>query len=280
MAPIRSGARLASLAAVIAVFAGCSPKPKETPAPAQPTAPPAVSIPVPPPTVGRAELLAAVSKAASAFAAGQAMPKDVTDLTGRRFSVRLPFGCLGPQDGEAARYAYDAQKGSLKLTARAETWTDVGSIRALVATPATEAIEGFWFPRPWIAAEACPALRPQPVPVVQPEIETRAAKTAGANPAPVPAPFPHTVGLVSTFEAGDSRLQRRGTRPYEVVRKADAAPNGAFRLLLEGRIVEGEGGPVVCRSDDPDRPPTCLVRVEFDRVAIEGAAGEVFGEWR
>ena len=88
------------------------------------------------------------------------------------------------------------------------------------------------------------------------------------------------MGLVSTFEAGDSRLQQRGTRPYEVVRKADAPPVGALRLVLEGRIADGPGGPVVCRSDDPNRPPVCLVRVEFDRVAIEGAGGDLFGEWR
>jgi hypothetical protein len=64
------------------------------------------------------------------------------------------------------------------------------------------------------------------------------------------------------------------------VRKAAAAPVGGFRLVLEGRIVEGPSGAVACRSDDPDRRPVCLVRVEFDRVAIEGAAGEMFGEWR
>ena len=119
---------------------------------------------------------------------------------------------------------------------------------------------------PWILADACPAMRPQPVPV-------------GAPP-PAAAPLAPTVGLVSTFEAGDSRLQQRGTRPYEVVRKAETPPSESFRLTLEGRIVDDAGGPVVCRSDDPDRPPLCLVRVELDRVAIEGAAGELFGEWR
>jgi len=271
MAQIRSGAWLASLA-VVATVCGCSPKPKEPPKPAPPAAEPALTIPVPPPAIERPELLAIVGQAASAFAEGRPAPKAALDLAGRRFSVRLPFGCLGPEGEGAASYVYDAEKGSLKLTARAETWTRVEAIRSLVGTAATEAIEGFWIPRPWIAGDACPALRPQPVPVAP-------AKT-GARTPPAPEPFPQTVGLVSTFETGDSRLQRRGTRPYEVVRKADAPPTGAFRLVLEGRIVEGATGPVVCRSDDPDRPPTCLVRVEFDRVAIEGVAGELFGEWR
>jgi hypothetical protein len=271
MAPIRSGAWLASLAAVSVLgmsASGCSPRPEEEPKPAPPAAEPILNIPVPPPVVGRAEILTAAGQAASAFAAGLEQPRAVADLAGRRFSVRLPFGCLGPQMTGAARYEYDAGKGSLKLTARPETWTKVEAIRDLVGTPGTEAIEGFWIPRPWIYPEACPAMRPPPVPV-----------DGEARPVEIPPPAP-TVGLVSTFEAGDSRLQRRGARPYEVVRKAEAPPSGTFRLTLEGRIVEGAGGPIVCRSDDPDRPPVCLVRVEFDRVAIEGAAGEVFGEWR
>lgn len=268
MAPIRSGAWLASLAA-FAVVAGCSPKPKQAPAPAPQADAQVLTIPVPPPVVDRAQLLGVVAQAASAFAAGLPPPKDVADLAGRRFSLRLPFGCLGPDNAGPARYEYDPEKGSLKLTARAETWTSVEVIRDLAGTPKTEAIEGFWIPRPWIFADACPALRPQPIPV-----------GPAAPPSTVPAPLSPTVGLVSIFEAGDSRLQRRGTRPYEVVRKAEAPPSGSFRLALEGRIVEGPGGSVLCRSDDPDRPPTCLVRVEFDRVAIEGAAGEVFGEWR
>lgn len=269
MAPIRSGAWLASLAAVSVLaqaVVGCSPKPKQAPAPPPPATDQVLTIPVPPPVADRAEILTAVGQAASAFTAGLAQPKAVVDLAGRRFSLRLPFGCLGPQTTGAARYEYDTGKNSLKLTARAETWTKVEAIRDLVGTPQTEAIEGFWIPRPWILADACPAMRPQPVPV-------------GAPP-PAAAPLAPTVGVVSTFEAGDSRLQQRGTRPYEVVRKAEAPPSESFRLTLEGRIVDDAGGPVVCRSDDPDRPPLCLVRVELDRVAIEGAAGEVFGEWR
>jgi hypothetical protein len=266
MAPIRSGAWLASLA-VVATFsasvAGCSPKPKETPAPAPPAVEPALSLAVPPPAIERAELLSIVAEAASAFAQGRPAPKAASDLSGRRFSVRLPFGCLGPGGDGPASYAYDAGKASLKLTARPQVWTKDQAIRPLVAGPTTETIEGFWIPRPWITEDACPALRPQPIPVP-----------------PAPAPVPHTVGLVSTFEAGDSRLQQRGDRPYEVVRKADTPPAGAFHLVLDGRIIDGPNGPIVCRSDDADRPPLCLVRVEFDRVAIEAASGEVLGEWR
>lgn len=267
MAPIRTGAWLASLCAV-AVFAGCSPKPKDEPVPEAPAAIPALTLPAAPLIVERAQLLTVVGQSASAFATGLPAPPAAARLAGQRFSIRMPFGCLGPDEAGAATYAYDADKGSLKLTARPEVWTDNAAIRDLVATPGTETIEGFWIPRPWITTDACPALRPQPI------VE------GDGKPAPAPAPAAPTVGLVATFEAGDSRLLQRGDRPYEVVRKAVAPPTEAMRLVLEGRIGDGPGGPVVCRSDNPDRPPICLVRVELDRVAIEGASGELFGEWR
>lgn len=266
MAPIRTGAWLASLCAVT-VFAGCSREPKDEPAPEAPAPIPALTLPAAPLIVERAQLLTVVGQSASAFATGLPAPPAAARLAGQRFSIRLPFGCLGPAETGSARYAFDAEKGSLKLTAQPEVWTDNPAIRDLVATPGTETIEGFWIPRPWITNDACPALRPTPI-------------VEDGKPAPTPAPAAPTVGLVSTFEAGDSRLQQRGTRPYEVVRKADAPPTGALRLVLEGRIGDGPGGPVVCRSDNPDLAPTCLVRVELDRVAIEGAGGELFGEWR
>jgi hypothetical protein len=298
MALIRSGAWLAVFAAAT-ILASCKPRSEDAPAPPPAaTAEPAPVIPVPPPAVSRAELLSAVASAASAFSAGQPAPENVQGLVGRRFSVRLPFGCLGPQEQALARYDYDAAKGSLKLVVEPQIWTGDQTIRALVASPQAEDIEGFWIARPWLLSDACPAMRPPviPAPAAKADADGKApaaankaanaTKTAKKPAAAAPhtslalAPDDHTVGLVSVFEAGDSRLQRRSGRPYEVVRKAAAAPVGGFRLVLEGRIVEGPSGAVACRSDDPDRRPVCLVRVEFDRVAIEGAAGEMFGEWR
>lgn len=255
--------RTAGLAAAVALLSSCGPR-EQAAAPAPATAPPQTA-PVPPsapPVLGRAELLAAVAATASAVAAGDPPPAAASALAGRRFALRLPFGCFGPAPDATAGYAYDAGKQVLKLTARPEPWTEAPWARALVGTPQTEAIEGFWIRRPWMTGEACPA----------------------AAPSPMIAPAPETVGLAQVFEEGGSRLQRRAGRPYEATEKLEIAPppgQGGFRLALEGRVAApADGGPIRCRAGHPDTPPLCLVRVDIDRVAFEDAAGRQFAEWR
>ncbi|MGA0604739.1 hypothetical protein ACO2Q0_01960 [Phenylobacterium sp. VNQ135] len=251
------------LMAALALLSSCGPR--EQAAPPEPAAPPQTA-PTPPPTppvVGRAELLAAVAAAASAVAAGDPPPAAAGALAGRRFALRLPFGCFGPSPDAAAGYAYDATKQVLKLSARPEPWTDADWARELAGTPSTEAIEGFWIRRPWMAAEACPK----------------------AAPAPMIAPAPETVGLAQVFEEGGSRLQRRAGRPYEATEKLETEPppgQGGFRLALEGRVAApaAGGGPIRCRAAHPDTPPLCLVLVDIDRVAFEDAAGRQLAEWR
>lgn len=251
------------------VLAACSPGKEKTVAPAPaPVAEPA-SAPEPPQAsatlVERAELLDAVRAAAASYAAHTPPPADVTALAGRRFVLRLPFGCFGPLfEGESVGYAYDAEKQTLRIRARPQVWTDAPWARELVGSADTEAIEGFWIRRPWLQAESCP-----PTDAAQP--------VAGA-------PTPETVGLAQVFEKGGSRLLPRGGRAYEVTRKveaADAPRGGNYRLVVQGRVSPPDNRPpVVCRSDHPDQRPLCLVRVEIDRVAFETTAGEVLAEWK
>lgn len=244
------------------LIAACSPRSDEPPpAPARPPAA-APAIPAPPPPLGRAELLAAVARAADAAAGGASYPQAAADLAGRRFALRLPFGCQGPgRDDLGLGYTLDPQGRVVRLTARPQVWTDAPWARALVGGPRTEAIEGFWVRRPWLTGEACPS-----------------PALAGGPP---PALSAETVGVVQAFEVGGSRLLRRGDRPYEVARKLDEGevPGvGGFRLALEGRI--GGERPIRCASEHPDRRPVCLVVVELDRVAFEDAGGQTLAEWR
>ncbi len=89
-----------------------------------------------------------------------------------------------------------------------------------------------------------------------------------------------TVGVATVFGRDGSRLLRRGARAYEVVRKV-TPEEGGFRLVLEGRFSSMDGQSVVrCTGQEPNRRPICFARVEFDRVAIEAASGEVLEEWR
>jgi hypothetical protein len=254
--------RLFASALALAVALASAACTRETPAEATAPAPAPTTVPLaPPPPLGRADLLAAVAQAASAAAAGAPAPEAATGLAGRRFSLRLPFGCAGPQSDAWAGFEYDAGRETLRLSARPETWTDQPWVRTLVATDGTEAIEGFWIRRPWMLMEGCPAVAPL-------------ADAAQGD---------ETLGLVQVFDADGSRLARRSGRAYQATEKMSAEPRpgqGGFRLALEGRVAATElRGPIRCLAASADQRPVCLVMVEIDRVAFEDASGRRIAEW-
>jgi hypothetical protein len=233
-----------------------------------PRAPPAPVLAAPP--LGRGQLLAAARAATAAYAAGQPAPAGQTDLVGRRFEVRIPFGCSGPQAepaGAQAWWNYDSARQTLTLAARPVDWTAAPPV-PLVTGADVEAVEGFWLPRPWTDAETCPPRAAGPL----------------AAPARLVPPTPQTLGVASVFRAAGSRVLRRGARPYQVVRKVspdDLAAVGEFHLVLSGRVAAiRDGQPVACRAETSDQRPVCLIAVEFDRVAFEDAAGDALAEWR
>lgn len=212
--------------------------------------------------MSRSDLLSAMRAASAAYARGDSAPAELAALQGRRFAVKVAFGCGWPQteDGRTG-YRLDPERETLKVTVVPQDWTSTPWAAALANGREIEAAEGFWIRRPWLDDAACP---------------TVVAKTGAA-------PSPEVAGLAQLFEAGGSRLIRRGARPYEVTRRIpqNAPPaDGGFRLTIEGRIVEAGGRPVRCLADHPDQRPACIVLVQFDRVAIETAAGELLGEWR
>lgn len=131
-----------------------------------------------------------------------------------------------------------------------------------------EAVEGFWIPRPWLATEACPAVRTDP-------LQTAALSAS-----------PQTVGLAAVFETGGSRIGRRNGRAYEFSIRAKrgtplAPPEAGFRMLLEGRVTSFPSGRAIeCRAPGPDQRPICIVAVQLDRVAFEDASRAVLSEWR
>ena len=252
----------------LALLAACAPReePAETPPPEPAAAPaPVPTLPLPPPPLGRTDVLDAVAAAAASFAAGAAYPEATAALAGRRFRLSLPFGCAGPTPGESrAGYVFDAEKRTLRLTARTEVWTDTAWAERLANGTEVEAVEGFWIRRPWLRTETCPAVTP-----IDPE--------AAAPPAP------DTVGVAQVFEAGGSRLLRRANRPYEATRKVEEGQMpgaGGFRLVLEGEVAKAEGRPVRCHTAHPDQRPACLLLVSFQRVAFETSTGETLAEWK
>ena len=254
----------AVLLACAALISGCSDKAENAPVPPSPAVnAPAATIPSPIAPLRRPELLDLIAKVSAAAASGATYPQEVGQAAQRRFELKLPFGCAGPDlDTAGSGYTFDGAKKTLRVWVRPEAWSEAEWAQALLGEPA-EALEGFWLRRPWITTEGCP---PQPGAVGPVE------------------PSPETVGLVQGFTEGSSRVLRRDGRAYEITKRWEgAAPpgEGGFRIVLTGRIAETPASqPIRCRSPHPDRRPVCLVRVEFDRVALETAQGEMLAEWR
>lgn len=245
-------------------------------APPAPPPLPATSAPAPPlaqeGVVNRTELIKEASAIAAAYAAGVQLPLQGKDpLAGQRFRVRVPFGCDGPQSrgGPAqAFYEFDPDKRTIRLVARPATWTTLPLVQALPQASRIEDVEGFWIPRPWSYSDACPPQRDQPVP---------------ASPTP---PAGQTLGLAELFDAGGSRVLRRGDRPYEQVlrlEKGEEPPAAqGYRMVMEGRFATYPDGRVArCWSESSEHQPVCLFAVRFGRIAFEAADdGKVLAEWR
>lgn len=232
-------------------------------------------IPAPQPALTRSDLVSATTAAASEFAQGKA-PASEDPLVGRSFAVRLPFGCEGPAPAESAQEASDGlpasmwgpDRATIRLRMTPGDWMQSAMLAGVNASEQWEAVEGFWVARPWVLAESCPTVKPDPL-------------QTGAPPA-----SPQTLGLAAVFETGGSRLGRRNGRAYEHVVRATgdsplAPPLAGFRLLLEGQIAAFPSQQAIeCRAPGPDQRPVCIVAVHLNRVAYKDADGKVLAEWR
>lgn len=230
---------------------------------AAPPAPESRTLPSPRPELGRAELLSAVDQAASAYAAGTEDRLAQAELAGRRFALRIRFGCKGSRTGEnaaALAWSYDEDDQALRLRATPDITLEPA--RNAVDGGPVEAIEGFWIPRPWLLSVSCPA-RAEDEPAFSSE---------------------STIGIAQYFTPEDSRVERRSGRPYEALKKVsrdDVPLSGGFNFVLSGRLEPSPEGRVIdCQSGSADSRPRCIISAKFDRIAFENPAdGIILAEW-
>lgn len=259
-------------AALCLALASCEREAEPSAAPTPPPVEVAPPVAPPSPVLDRQGLLEGIARAASDHAAG-VRADGVDPLVGRRFAVRLAFGCGGLPAGRdgLAQWAPTESGDGIRLSLTPEDWKDAPP----VAGPGEEhweAVEGFWISRPWMQGDACPAIS--------------AAKSAAAPE--TAAASPQTAGLAAVFETGGSRLSRRNGRAYAFTVRPPAGqaeavvPEGGWQVVLEGRIVGfPDGRAVRCRSAGPDQRPVCVAAVKLDRVAFAAADGTtVLSEWR
>ena len=223
------------------------------------------AIPLPAPPLDRAALLGAVAQAASAHAAGIDDPQAQAVLDGRRFAIKLRFGCGGPAgeaSSDALRWRVKSDE-SLEITATPDLSLEAPELAGAL-TQTVEAVEGFWIPHPWLLSNACPALR----------------QSSEAHPV-VPE---HSVGIAQYYTPEGSRTERRSGRAYVSIAPAEPGeplPQNGFVLLLEGRLQAWPGGPPIhCSSTSAAARPSCIVSVRLDRVAFTRPGdGAVIDEW-
>lgn len=225
-------------------------------------------------TLTRASLLAATSRAASAYASGEAM-EGADALVGRQFSIRVPFGCNGPEPTRAeaagdglARWSWGPDNETIQLALAPGDWLNTALITG-AGESGWEAVEGFWVPRPWMTAGDCSTVRADPL-------------QSGDG-----SPSPQTVGLAAVFGENESRVGRRNGRAYAFTIRPTgdaplAAPARGYRVVLEGRLASfPDGRAIRCRASNPDQRPVCIAAIRLDRVAFTNADGSVLlSEWR
>ncbi len=270
--------RVAVLSAVTAALflAQCDrerPEPVDAePVAVDPEPAPVISVPT---TLTRAALLAAMSRAASAYAAGEPAGGD-DPLVGRRFALRVPFGCNGPQPTAAesagdglARWSWGPENETIQLSLIPGDWLNTALISGAGGGSDWEAVEGFWIPRPWLTTGECSMVRADPL-------------QSGDG-----APSPQTVGLAAVFTSEDSRVGRRNGQAYAFTIRPTgdtplAAPAAGYRVVLEGRLASfPDGRAIRCRASSPDQRPVCIAAMRLDRVAFTNADSSVLlSEWR
>lgn len=282
----------APLAAALAIFAltGCTAKKGEDNAAAsaanasEQSIVPEIPIAAPEPPVDREQLLEDVLRAASDFATGGDSAAHQKDLEGKKFEVRIRFGCDGPQSGKLNGpfgWTFDEKTRALKVRATpllSKKDDSVGEI----AGDRYEAVEGFWIDQPWLLDAACPVQKTE-------QSDTAATADAAKKPSPPKqpqAPSPssaHNVGIAQFFAPGGPRTQQRSGRPYETTKRLDEGdvPTGGFDLVLTGRFdALPDGNFIACTASQSGGRPTCVVSANFGTISIERAdTHEVLAHW-
>lgn len=265
----------------------------------------APDLPKPEPAIDRKGLLDAVRDAASAHSSGVDDSASQSALDGRRFAIRIPFGCrsfLGGAVEQSFNIARRPDGKSYEIFAAPNLSANEIGIAPNAkdeneensADEAIEAVEGFWIPRPWMLAGRCP-LDKMPTPVIGDEPETtKAAKAKDAENdeavgqaqggIAVQVEY-RTVGIAQFFTAADSRVSRRMGRSYSkiaAINDKNGFPANGLTLLLEGKLRAWPSGEVIlCQGDGRNSPPSCVAGAYIDRVAFENPGdGSIIAEWR
>ena len=210
--------------------------------------------------LNREGLIRAALSAATAAALGQEDIDGQAQLKGRRFELRMRFGCAATevQAANAAKagsgWTYDEAKGVLRTRVQADLDAERLRESALIGEEYEGAV-GFTIPHPWMLSAGCPD-----------------PKFAMQGPA---------ISVVQLFTESDSRVQRPQPSHETVTPlKPQEVPAQGLSLVISGRLKALPDGRAIHCSAAAGQP-ACIISTLIDRVAIEDPArnGVVLGEW-
>jgi hypothetical protein len=268
-----------------ALVAGCQAQDERAPSPADSGSPALPQLPAADPPLDREALIMAAHQAASAAAIGEEDGGAQRNLDGKRFELRLRFGCPSENAAQATtrRRALDEERRVVRLEVGPEIDRDASLVEQTVGSE-FEAVEGFWIRSPWLLRAACPG-RPstsapqEDAPAAGPG---RSAISSPLEPGSTEEPAPR-LGIAQFFTATDARTHRRDRRAYQVAEslsEGEAPSSAGYDLIIEGRLQSLPGGRVIaCRANGAQQP-TCIISASFEQVSLERAdTGELLAEW-
>jgi len=230
------------------------PQHKAEPA-SRPAAPKPAAAPIHDDSLDRQGVILATLHALTDAALGHDDAETQRALGGRKFSVRIRFGCPGVTDPDRT-WTYDAKQKVLRVKVHSSL-TDKALPKSDLLAAEYQGIVGFALGRPWLLSPGCPV--------------------AGFGAV---APAEPTIVVAQVFTEADSRVQRP-QRDYELTKalEPNEQPSDGLDLILSGRLAElGDGRPIHCAAQAG--APACIVSARIDRVAIENpSSGELLGEW-
>ncbi len=240
-------------------------------------------LPVAVPPLDREALLIAAMRATSATALGRDDAEAQREFEGKRFELRIRFGCNGPTDArQPLSWRFDEPTRTLRLAARPDVSAEDPLVAAMVGKDGIEEVEGFWIPRPWLLTAACPAAPPPAAPPAESSAADQEPKEPAAPLAPPPAE--QRVAIAQFFTDTDARTGRQTDRAYEaVVALAEGAAPSAegYNLVLSGRLQALPGGKVIgCAAPAPGRRPDCIISAHIDEARMERPDnGAILARW-
>ena len=221
---------------------------------------PKEDLPLPETALDRDGLLVTMLEASSAAIIGADDAAAQADLKGRRFEVRMRFGCPSARPEVERSWSYSEASGALRVTVKPDIDAEAPTPAAAVDGGKVPVVRerGFLIPAPTVLANGCPT--------------SDYAAVAGFTNL--------RFGIV---QRSDPQANRAGQllESYEIVKKIapEAVPTDGLDLIVRGRLETAADGRAI-RCSPRGGVVECFANATIDHVGIEDPVrSQLVAEW-